>query len=158
MGKGLGFRVVFFDSKIVVDTVDANVRKAMSKAGAFIRRSAQSSIKYTNGIAQAGSPPHAHRSRGYTKKKVKGGVTTFQNASPLRELIFFGWDARTKSVVVGPTPFRGKTEAPPLLEFGGTFAKNGKAMKYAPHPFMGPALKANVSKFPELLKNLTARK
>ena len=153
----LRFRVVFFDEAIVLNAVDAGLRKSLSKAGAYIRRSAQSSLKYGKGLSSPGSPPIVHRNSGYTRtKKTKTG-TKSQASSPLRELIFFGWDARTKSVVVGPTPFRGKTVAPPLLEFGGTAQRNGKALKYGPRPFMGPALKSNVSKFPELLKNMTAR-
>ena len=153
-------RVVFFDDKKVLDTVEKNLRVRLSKIGSYIRTSERSIIKYSKGSALAGQPPHAHRSTtGFTKKKKnKKGEETKQPASPLRELIFFGWDAATKSVVAGPTAFRGKAQAA-ALDLGGTITvMDGHKLKtihLKPHPFRAPALQANVKKFPQELKNLT---
>ena len=81
---------------------------ALSRAGAYIRRSAKGSIRYAKGASKPGRPPHAHASK-------KGGKN-----SPLRELIFFAYDDRTASLVIGPTPFRGRAIVPRVLELGGT--------------------------------------
>jgi hypothetical protein len=98
----------FFDRQAVIDAVGRANARVLAKAGAFIRRSAKRSIRYAKSPSKPGNPPHAHESR-------KGGKD-----SPLRELIFFAYDDRTTSLVVGPTPFRGAAIVPRVLELGGT--------------------------------------
>ena len=98
---------MFFDRRVVVEAVGRANAKVLSKAGAFIRRSAKGSIRYSKNPSKPGRPPHAHRSK-------SGG-----KSSPLRELIFFAYDNRTASLVVGPTPFRGRAVVPRVLERGG---------------------------------------
>ena len=98
----------FFDRRVVVEAVGRANARVLSKAGAFVRRTAKGSIRYAKSPSRPGRPPHAHRSK-------KGN-----KFSPLRELIFFGFDHRTASVVIGPTPFRGKSIVPRVLELGGT--------------------------------------
>lgn len=98
---------MFFDRRAVIDALGRANAMALSKAGAFIRRSAKGSIRYAKSPSKPGRPPHAHESK-------KGGKD-----SPLRELIFFAYDDRTASLVVGPTPFRGPAIAPRVLELGG---------------------------------------
>ena len=71
-------------------------------------------------IAAPGNPPLLH-----TKPK-----------SPLRELIFFAYDPRTKSVVVGP--MRSKSLSLESLEDS--------------HPFMRPAFNTIKPRFPQYLK------
>lgn len=99
---------MFFDRQAVIDAVGRANARVLSKAGAFIRRSAKGSIRYAKSPSKPGNPPHAHESK-------KGGKD-----SPLRELIFFAYDDRTASLVVGPTPFRGPAIVPRVLELGGT--------------------------------------
>jgi hypothetical protein len=98
----------FFDRRVVIDRIGRARAAVLSKAGAFIRRSAKGKIRYAKSPSKPGSPPHAHESK-------KGG-----RDSPLRELIFFAYDEQTNSVVIGPMPFRGTAIVPRVLELGGT--------------------------------------
>lgn len=158
-------RYAFFDSPEVMARVDKGKRKVFSKFGAFVRRRAKSSIRYkAKGISAPGDPPFAHRSKGFTKKKFskKTGQTTQQPASPIRELIFFSWDERTKSMVVGPIPFRGSGEGARRLEKGGTMTKlrkNGstRTLHYRPRPFMNPALEAERPSFADQLRGMMGK-
>lgn len=133
-------RASFFDADKVVKAVSQAKRKAFSKAGAYIRQRAKTSIKKKKGSAPAGNPPHAH-------------------AGQIR-LIFFAWDARAESVVVGPIEFtsaRGPKGGARLLEKGGAAEARDrrgrlKKYRYAGHPFMRPAMVAELPKFAGLLK------
>lgn len=103
----------FFDSKRVLRAVSVAERKTLSRAGAFVRRRAQSSIgnkvKRTTTPRPPGSPP-----RNRTGK--------------LKRSIYFAYDFTTRSVWVGPILFpRGQGRGamlltrtvPESLEFGG---------------------------------------
>jgi hypothetical protein len=96
----------FFNSKAVQDMMDAKTHAALSRAGAFIRRTAQHSMKFNKRgkPSSPGAPPRYH-TRGFS----------------LRESIMFSYDPRTQSVVVGPM-FRGERtgKVGKLHEFGGT--------------------------------------
>lgn len=98
----------FFNRPAIVDRIGHARASVLSKAGAFIRRTAKGKIRYAKSVSKPGSPPHAHASR-------NGGKD-----SPLRELIYFAYDDRTNSVVVGPMPFHGTAIVPRVLEIGGT--------------------------------------
>ena len=110
-----------------------------------MRRQAQTSIKYSTKSAAPWAPPKAHRSKGYTrtKRSAKTGLETRQSVSPLRELIFFAYDAGTRTVVIGPAQFGPNAAA--VIEKGGTETRPArgrrpaKVLSYAPHPFMKPA-------------------
>lgn len=136
-----GLKASFFDSTEVLRMVDKRTVSALSKFGAFVCRRAQTSIKYKDGPAAPGSPPHAHKTSGFTrqKKNKKTGLVTQQSSSPLRDLLFFSYDREAKTVVVGPVPFRGKAVVPGLMERGGQGIE--------PRPFMKPALEAELPKF-----------
>ena len=99
---------LFFDRRTIIDRIGRAKAAVLSKAGAFIRRTAKGKIRYAQSVSKPGSPPHAHASK-------KGGKD-----SPLRELIFFAYDEQTNSVVIGPMPFRGSAIVPRVLELGGT--------------------------------------
>jgi hypothetical protein len=101
-------KTVFFDRRAVIDRIGRANVAVLSKAGAFIRRSAKGKIRYAKSPSKPGSPPHGHRGR--------------YGQSPLRELIYFAYDDRTNSVVIGPTPFHGTAIVPRTLELGGTAA------------------------------------
>jgi hypothetical protein len=92
----------FFDRKTVQRALVPAKRKFLSKVGAFVRRSAQTSMRYRKGPSKPGSPPSAHKERG----------------ALLRKLLWFAYDPSNDSVVVGPVATR-KAEAPRLNEFGG---------------------------------------
>ena len=107
MGIDLKARTrVFFDRPEVIRAVGRANASALSRAGAFTRRKAKSSIRYRKKPSSAGKPPSAHG-----------------KWSPLRELIFFGYDPRTKSVVIGPEIFgTAGGIVPGTLERGGRAA------------------------------------
>ena len=137
MNVGIKMKEMFFDRKKVLDAVDKATRKVFSKFGAFVRTAAKSSIRKRKKISQPGQPPSSH-------------------VGTLKRLIFFGYDTDRRSVVIGPTPFRGKAEAPPLLEYGGNArrrdrkTKSIRTMRYRARPFMGPAFEKEKSKIPAL--------
>ena len=117
---------LFFDSPKVVRAVDATTRRVLSKFGAFVRRTARSSIRKRKRISEPGSPPSSH-------------------TGLLKKFIFFGYDPAKRSVVIGPERLsqEGRGEAPHLLEYGGTgtVERKGKRRraKVRARPFMGPA-------------------
>lgn len=120
------FKQLFFDRQAVLSKVDAATRKVLSRFGAFVRRSAKSSIRKRKQPAPPGSPPSSH-------------------TGLLKKFIFFGYDTEARSVVIGPARLggTGRGEAPPLLEYGGpaTLVRRGKKKRvtYKPRPYMGPA-------------------
>lgn len=163
------FKGYFFDTKHVEQAVDAPRRRILSKAGAFIRRRAKSSIRKRKAASSPGSPPSSHT-----------GI--------LKKFIYFGYDPASDSVVVGPAKtnqvFFGEDRkpetgtVPSVLEYGGSITLfeverggrwvradlrsrrrlAGKRTRYRkvridPRPYMRPALDAERSNFPELWRN-----
>lgn len=133
---------LFFDRPAVKRAVDRAKRAVLSRAGAFIRQRARTSIRPRKGSAPPGSPPHSHE-------------------GSLRRLILFGYDPRSDSVVVGPVGFRGSV-APRALEFGGktTVASRRRGgrearrtIRIAARPYMQPALEKERPKLPVLWRD-----
>jgi phage gpG-like protein len=132
---------LFFDRPKVTRAVDKAKRQALSRAGAFIRTTARSSIRKRKTSAPPGRPPHSH-------------------TGLLKRFIFFGYDPATDSVVVGPVGFK-RSNAPNVLEFGGTTVverrtkgtKRRRRVRIGARPFMGPALEKERPKFPVLWRN-----
>jgi phage gpG-like protein len=121
----------FFDRKTVQRALVPAKRKFLSKVGAFVRRSAQTSMRYRKGPSKPGSPPSAHKERG----------------ALLRKLLWFAYDPSNDSVVIGPVG-TGRAEAPRLNEFGGKAVRRGKTVTYPARPFMAPALAKEEPKLP----------
>lgn len=136
-------KMLFFDSPRVMRAMDRAARRALSKVGAFVRTRARSSMRRRKGVSKPGQPPSSH-------------------AGDLKRLLFFSYDPNTESVVIGPTRFK-KGEAPSLLEFGGravrvrkqSSGKRGRRqiVTYRKHPFMGPALEAELPNVPKQWRN-----
>jgi len=135
---------MFFDRHVVMAAVDNAKRKVLSKAGAFIRTAAKTSIRKRKGSAPPGAPPYSHE-------------------GSLRRLILFGYDKPNDSVGVGPVGFK-KSEAPNVLEYGGDAVvlrrlggRGGKLtsqkVKIAPRPYMAPALEKERPNLPLLWRN-----
>ena len=130
---------LFFDSPKVVRAVDSTTRRVLSKFGAFVRRTARSSIRKRKRISEPGSPPSSH-------------------SGLLKKFIFFGYDPAKRSVVIGPERLsqKGRGEAPHLLEYGGTgtVERRGKRRraKVRARPFMGPAFEKEEPKLPAMWK------
>lgn len=136
----LEFKQLFFDRKAVMSKVDAASRKVLSKFGAFVRRSAKSSIRKRKKPAPPGSPPSSH-------------------TGLLKKFIFFGYDLDAQSVVIGPTRLnqKGRGDAPPLLEYGGktTLKRRGKRKRttYKARPYMGPAFEKEKPQLPAMWRD-----
>jgi len=135
----IGFEIkrMFFDRQAVISKVDAATRRVLSRFGAFVRRSAKSSIRKRKKAAPPGQPPSSH-------------------TGLLKKFIFFGYDADRRSVVIGPTRLnqKGRGEAPPLLEYGGkaTLVRRGKKkyVTYQARPYMGPAFEKEKPQLPAM--------
>jgi len=136
---------MFFDTGRVNRPAGKAARRNLSKAGAFVRTAARSSIRKRKAISAPGQPPSSH-------------------TGLLRKFIFFGYDAARKSVVVGPMRLNQKVgAAPEALEHGGrstvVSGRRGKSrsartrggvrerIRIAARPFMGPAMQKEATKF-----------
>lgn len=138
----LRIKRLFFDRAKVVDALDKASRRALSKAGAFIRQRAKTSIRPRKRSSLPGQPPHSH-------------------TGLLRQLILFGYDPGTRSVVVGPAKINRSTGAPHVLEFGGRTVietyrhRRGRVQKVRrqvtieARPYMGPALEEERPSLPK---------
>ncbi len=162
-------KTLFFDKAAVVRAVDKARRAVLSKAGAYIRQRARSSIRKRKKASAPGQPPSSH-------------------AGTLRKFLFFGYDPSADTVVVGPAqtnqvyfgrdrrPVRGTV--PSVLEYGGQITvlevfKHGRWQRadlrsrrrmaglrtryrkvaIKPRPYMGPALMAELPRLPALWRN-----
>ena len=131
------FKQLFFDREAVISKVDAATRRVLSKFGAFVQRSAKSSIRKRKRISAPGQPPSSH-------------------IGLLRKFIYFGYDADRRSVVIGPARLnqKGRGEAPALLEYGGkaTLVRRGekKRATYRARPYMGPAFEKEKPQLPAM--------
>jgi hypothetical protein len=175
---------MFFDRWAVIQAMDEKQRRALAVAGAFIRKTAQRSMRW--GVRRSKEDQAAHLDTLGTKahqERARLIRATRRSPSPagkppkawsgeLRELLFFGWDAQSESMLVGPEGFRNSI-APSLHEFGGTLAvpvkylgrgfpqgsrrdRNRKVkVKYPARPYMGPALNIALQKgkIPEPFKD-----
>lgn len=130
------FKLMFFDSEGVKRKVKDGTKSALSKYGSFVRTDARRSIR------------KGPRKKAY--KAVPGSPPRSWQGN-LRDLIFFGYDTSTESVVVGPALFKqASPTAPHLLEFGGTGVYQGHAAYYHKFPFMNPAMARTLSKMPSM--------
>lgn len=89
------------NSDKVMKMVNAKTRRALSRAGGYLRTTAKRSIKNRAGASPPGSPPHSH-------------------SGLLKNFIFYRYDPGSKSVFVGPELLhRPRTGTLKSLEFGG---------------------------------------
>lgn len=135
----LRIKDLFFDRQVVLRAVGKAKREVLSKAGAFIRQTARTSIRRRKGTSRPGRPPYSH-------------------TGLLRRWILFGYDRRSDSVVVGPVGFK-RSKAPNVLEFGGVTnrprwwrrkRKLSRKLRVRARPFMGPALEKERDKLPAM--------
>lgn len=146
----VALKKTFFDSQVVIDTLRPEVRKALSKFGAFVRTRSRTSIK---------KAPKAAKGKKAKGKKPKQrtsrpGQPPLAHNGDIRRILF-GYDAANKSVVIGPIIYGARSGAPQTLEEGG-FArlKTGKRVKVAPRPFMKPAFETELKAVGNNFKNL----
>lgn len=148
----------FFDRVAVESAVEKQESKQLSKIGAFIRRSALSSMKKRKVASAPGQPPRV----------IKG---------QLKKFTFFVFDPVTRSVVIGPALLNGSGgDAPANLEHGGEtqgtvgwqwpagHPRKGrkkkpvkKLVRIAARPYMWPAYLKNESMVPKVWKDCVRR-
>jgi len=134
---------MFFDADRVRRSADTAARRVLSKAGAFVRTTAKHSIRPGKATSPPGSPPRSH-------------------SGLLRRFIFFGYDRRRKTVVIGPMRLNQKVGvAPEALEHGGATEvvkglrgrRRKRRVRIRARPFMGPAMRKELPRFPSLWAN-----
>lgn len=141
--KFKAFKGMFFDRAKVINAVDQATRKVLSKFGAFVRTAAKSSIRTRKkAVSAPGQPP-------------------FSKTGLLKKFLFFGFDPSTRSVVIGPAKLNTGSDAPEVLEHGGSTTvfsrRNGKRItkrvRIERRPYMQPALEKEKSKLGPLWLN-----
>lgn len=130
------FKRGFFDRQAVSDAMDAGVKRAFSKYGAYVRQSAKTSIRSRKAASAPGTPPSSHK-------------------GDLKRLIFFAYEPEPKTVVVGPTLFKvsSSSKVPEITEYGGKQQKLSETASYPARPFMRPAAAKNRSLVSDLLRD-----
>lgn len=184
---GLGARSLgqiknlFWDRPAVMRAAGRAQANAQRRYGGYLRRVAQTSMRYRKGVGPPGQPPSAHKSKRLAAlKKMKRAK---HNGALLREFLFSVRDP-SGSTVVGSMGFKGKGQpVPSLMEHGGTrqaysgetmAVKNpagrddrgrfysrgvqlvkigGKTLRYPARPYMRPALRKTAAKFPQAFRN-----
>lgn len=137
---GFDVKKAFFDQSKVVRLMDRKARQSLIRVGSFVRRTAQQSMRSSKKSARPGEPPKAHKN------------------PLLKKMLFFAYDQRNKSVVVGPVKLERTKEqgVPKLLEKGGMGQRMQgglmERMHYRGNPFMKPALDKNFNVIAESLK------
>ncbi len=131
---------MFFDSRKVLSSTDKTKRRILSKFGAYVRRTARSSIRKRKKVSPPGKPP--------TNR------TGF-----LKRFIYFGYDTAHQSVVIGPVRLNSKVgDAPQALELGGKSTvvsglkkkRKKKTISIAARPFIRPAMEKELPKLPQM--------
>lgn len=139
---------MFFDRVKVANAMERKENRCLSSAGAFGRTVMRRGMRRRKRISAPGEYPSAH-------------------AGQLKELIYFGFEPSTKSVVIGPTFFRKDREAigatktvPQLINEGGTVFRQRKVGRganrrlvggvvrqlYRPRPFVALTLPKTAAK------------
>jgi len=116
MSGAIGFRVpakkLFFNSKEIVERMDPKKRRFLSKFGAFVRRTARSSIKSggkSRKTSRPGEPP---------RTQTKNGLKE-------RSSIQFWPDRRLENVIIGPILRQNRKGGPDALR---TIEEGGSTM------------------------------
>lgn len=171
----VNWKLVFFDRSVIRSNWKQMNRGPLSRAGLLVRRIARSSIRRGPKRLKGGKPPKPSQPGSPPKSRVEGKTPPFK-------MIFSVPNRLGTSVVVGMVGFGGKAEpVPGLHEHGGVTTAEvlekiaetrrdsrgkflrqrrrrvTKTVRYAPRPFMFPALLKGRSKMPQLWKNSLSR-
>lgn len=153
------FKDVFFDSPKVKRAVDRALRRKLSRFGSFVRTRSKSSIKKAPKVDVKTGLITRKRKNVTTREAIsKPGAVPFAHGRQLaKRFILFGYEAKRKSVVIGPARIGGK-EGLEALEYGGTAQirrprRGIKTGRYAARPFMRPARDAELPNFMNSLQD-----
>lgn len=130
----LGYRVKETKARMfsaVLTEMDKKTERAFNHFGGYVRKVARNSMKKAGKkktVSDPGSPPLVH-------------------TGAIKNRVVYAYDANTRSVVIGPTPFPSKLGNPgarDLEEGSGNVVvktRNGKTViyKFRKRPFMKPA-------------------
>jgi hypothetical protein len=172
----LAIKEYFFDRAAVQNAVARGNLRALSKAGAYVRTRARTSLRRRKKPAAPGQPPSVHS---------RDSFATLKN-------ILFGLEPQRQAVLIGPVGLGGASRnsavvpdgtVPNVLEFGGqvsvleeqlsyydhgqkvtrwrqtnpqgrqvrgrTLPHRRRRVRVASRPFMGPALEAETQHIPD---------
>ena len=164
---GIRVKEIRFDAQKVLAAAERGNRRAMFRAGGYVRRVARSSIRKRKRSSSAGKTPHGHT--GELKRSIQFGVEPGG--------VIIGPAAISSSsnkFTAGPAPIS------ETLEYGGeikikevyhkghwvrrTLAKNvtglrtrTRKVRVAPRPYMGPALKTSLPTVSQFWANSVTR-
>jgi len=174
---GMKVKNLFFDRKAVTDATDRATRTVFGRFGAFVRRSARSSIrkarrKRLGELSKEELLIHRIRQR---KAKEQGRPAPKLPLAPsepgrpprsvsgrLKDFIFFSYEPTRRTVVIGPARINrgemyGPVTTPELLEEGGTVVKRtrggARRINVEARPYMGPAFEKEQPKLPSMWAN-----
>ncbi len=142
MKLSLQTREMFFDRDKVLASMESARRRALSKAGMIVRRSAIKAIREQSPgrPSRPGDPPRSAIGR-------------------LQSAIFYSYDPSTQSVVVGPELLAarrnpGGIPATETLEHGGIAQRRrGRPFRMEARPYMAPALAKHIDKVAPLWRD-----
>jgi len=157
----------FFDRRRIIDSLDATAAQGASRWGAYVRRTARTSIRKARRQRLTELTPDERRRfrireeyaqrQGRPKPKLpflpsEPGEPPRSVTGLLKDFLFFAYDPQRRSVVVGPAKLNGGSGAPQILEEGGfaTFP-TGKRVYIRQREYMGPAFEKNIHHLPRML-------
>jgi hypothetical protein len=160
----------FFD-RAVTKGMDAATKRVLSRFGAFVRRSAKSSLRpakqrslgslSAEERARFESAADMARRNGRPRPRRPEEISRpgeppklHSRPSPLRELIFFVYDPKEKAVLIGPAASsHTRGDATEALEHGGASMAvtrgRRRRIRVEPRPFMAPAMNKELPKLRE---------
>jgi hypothetical protein len=170
---GVGFKIkhAFFDRAAVTNQLYPGQVEALSKIGAYVRRTARSSIRPPRQMRLSELRPERRRifERAIERNQRLGlslPTLPFAPSRPgepprsptglYRDTILFAYDQGTHSTVVGPVALNGRQgrDVPHTLEEGGRTEYRGNTIFIAARPHMRPALAKETSKLPQLFEGI----
>ena len=117
---------MFLDRPEVVRAIEAGRRKALGKAGGYLRLVAQRSMKTVEPYGPDWKHPQPGLEKGKRKRKLAGPSRPGEPPHAIRthpwlkKKLYYSFDAGAKTVVVGPERLGKSSDAPHRLEFGGS--------------------------------------
>jgi hypothetical protein len=128
---------LFLDRPAIARYVDRKTMRVFKRFGAFVRLVAQRSMRRRKTPSPPGQPPSVHKGQ-------------------LRKFIFFSFDERRKSVVIGPTLLRSDSPVPALHEHSGVRRYGARVAKYPKREYMKPAFREGLTRLAQFYKEANA--
>jgi hypothetical protein len=157
----------FFFYEKILEKMDKDAAKGLSRFGAFVRRSAKSSIRKARQKSK-GQLTKDERQRFHIRQryhelgkgpKPKRPLAPSNPGEPPRSItgllkkhIYFVYEPQRKSVVIGPASLNKSTNAPEVLEKGGAATSSkGDHFRMEKRPYMKPSFDKEYPKLARML-------